>query len=61
MIPDTREQVLAALAEEFNNEERTIRDVWIYSKAVPKKYRPRVVEICQNALRNQERATISKL
>lgn len=59
MLPETKDLVVDALVKEYGNEARTIRNVWIYGGAIPKKNLPRVVEVCQNALRIQEQKTLA--
>lgn len=54
MISETKEQAVNAIMEEFGRSKVATKQNWIYQGMIPEEHQPRVVEIFQNCLKQQE-------
>ena len=54
MIPETRDQAVTILMEESGRKKVSIKQRWIWEGMIPEEFQPRVVEIFQNCLKQQE-------
>lgn len=57
MLRETKHQAVETLMSEFNHSKIAIKQNWIYQGAIPEEKQPRIVEIFQNLLVQQEERT----
>ncbi|MEM7487080.1 MAG: hypothetical protein AAF348_17875 [Bacteroidota bacterium] len=57
MLQETKHEAVQILMDEYDHSKVAIKQNWIYQGMIPEEKQPRVVEIFQNLLVQQEKKT----